>query len=62
MEKVDSITSSSLSIIPGVNPAEQFLAVSRESTLALNTIDFWNNGDKVSIIARKKITYLMEKD
>lgn len=54
MEKVDSITSSSLSIIPGVNPAEQFLAVSRESTLALNTIDFWNNGDKVSIIARKK--------
>lgn len=62
MEKVDSITSSSLSIIPGVNPAEQFLAVSRESTPALNTIDFWNNGDKVSIIARKKITYLMEKD
>lgn len=54
MEKVDSITSSSLSIIPGVNPAEQFLAVSRESTPALNTIDFWNNGDKVSIIARKK--------
>ena len=62
MEKVDSITSSSLSIIPGVNPAEQFLAVSRESTPALNTIDFGTTVIRFPLLHVRKITYLMEKD
>lgn len=53
MEQVDSITSSSLTIMSGVKPTEQFVVICQETTPALSTINFWNKGDKVSIIARR---------
>lgn len=53
METVDSITSSSLTILP-VDSVGQFIVISGSASPVLNTIDFWNDGEAVSIIAVKE--------
>lgn len=53
MEKVDSITSTSIKIKKNDKFPEQFIVVSSPLSPTLNSINFWNEGNKVSIIARK---------
>lgn len=53
MDKVDSITSSSLEILPG-NTTDQFKIRCKSGSPALSTVEFWNKGENVSIIVIKK--------
>lgn len=53
MDKVDSITSSSLEILSG-NSLDRFRIISKSTSPVLNTVEFWNGGENVSIIAIKK--------
>ena len=53
MDRVDSITSSSLKIL-FQNTSEQFIIISETTTPILNTIEFWSGKERVSVMAIKK--------
>lgn len=53
MDGVDSVTSSSLNVLPG-ELQNQFSVISNQDTPILNTLDFWNWGEKVSVIVIKE--------
>lgn len=53
METVDSITSSSLKVL-FTDSIDRFIVVSDSVSPVLNTIDFWNGGEHVSIIVIKE--------
>ena len=54
MERWDSVTSSTLDILPADSFSGDMQIVSNGACPALNTLDFWNQGSKVSVVARKQ--------